>query len=58
MTIGDLTPVVSWVLEWGGRARVVEPEALRVRVVEELQHALQQYEATPSRPRKTTRTTR
>lgn len=58
MTIGDLTPVVSWVLEWGARARVIEPEALRVRVVEELQNALQQYEVTAHRPRKTTRNVR
>ena len=57
MTIGDLTPVVSWVLEWGARARVIEPEALRVRVVEELQNALQQYEVTARRPRKTIRNT-
>jgi predicted DNA-binding transcriptional regulator YafY len=55
MTIGDLTPVVSWVLEWGARARVIEPEVLRVRVVEELQQALQKYDVAMPRPRKAVR---
>jgi predicted DNA-binding transcriptional regulator YafY len=58
MTIGELTPVVSWVLEWGGRARVIEPEALRERVVEELQQALQKYGALAQRERRSTRSSR
>lgn len=49
MTVGDLKPVVSWVLEWGARARVLEPEPLRQRVVEELQSALQNYQVPPTR---------
>jgi predicted DNA-binding transcriptional regulator YafY len=46
MTIGNLNPVVSWVLEWGQRARVVEPQELIERVREELNAALQNYAAT------------
>jgi predicted DNA-binding transcriptional regulator YafY len=44
MTVGDLRPVVSWVLEWGGRARVVEPPELVESVRNELAHALRAYE--------------
>lgn len=44
MTVGNLTPVVSWVLEWGQRARVVEPPELADRVKEELSSALQRYQ--------------
>jgi predicted DNA-binding transcriptional regulator YafY len=44
MTIGNLNPVTSWVLEWGGRARVVEPQELVDRVREELSEALSGYE--------------
>jgi predicted DNA-binding transcriptional regulator YafY len=44
MTVGNLTPVVSWVLEWGKRARVVEPPELAERVREELEGALAQYD--------------
>ena len=58
MTVGDLTPVVSWVLEWGGRARVVEPEALRTRVIEEIQQALRQYGLAPQRAPKNRTSTR
>jgi predicted DNA-binding transcriptional regulator YafY len=43
MTVGNLTPVVSWVLEWGGRARVVEPPELIERVKGELEAALALY---------------
>jgi predicted DNA-binding transcriptional regulator YafY len=35
---------VSWVLEWGKRARVVEPPELAERVREELEGALAQYD--------------
>lgn len=43
MTIGSLTPLVSWVLEWGERARVIEPPELAERVVSELRRALARY---------------
>lgn len=43
MTVGNLTPVVSWVLEWGKRARVIEPPELAERVREELEGALAHY---------------
>jgi predicted DNA-binding transcriptional regulator YafY len=52
MTVGNLNQVVSWVLEWGARARVVEPEELADRVREELEGALALYLGTPKRPRK------
>jgi predicted DNA-binding transcriptional regulator YafY len=47
MTVGNLNPVVSWVLEWGPRARVVEPVELVERVKLELSEALARYK-TPS----------
>lgn len=43
MTIGNLTQVVSWVLEWGARAKVLEPPELIERVRAELQGALALY---------------
>lgn len=43
MTVGDLNQLTSWVLEWGKRARVIEPPELVVRVREELEGALAQY---------------
>ncbi len=43
MTIGNLTPVVSWVLEWGPRVRVIEPVELLERVKKELEEALALY---------------
>jgi predicted DNA-binding transcriptional regulator YafY len=43
MTVGDLTTVTSWVLEWGPRARVVEPPELVERVLTELSEALKGY---------------
>lgn len=49
MTVGNLTQVTSWVLEWGKRARVVEPPELVDRVREELAGALAHY---PKRVRK------
>jgi predicted DNA-binding transcriptional regulator YafY len=52
MTVGDLTPVVSWVLEWGGRARVVEPPELVERVRTELAQALSGYEPAPKRKKR------
>jgi predicted DNA-binding transcriptional regulator YafY len=43
MTVGNLNPVLSWVLEWGRRARVVSPPELVERVKEELARALDNY---------------
>jgi predicted DNA-binding transcriptional regulator YafY len=43
MTVGDLTQLVSWILEWGPRARVTEPPELVERVKQELEAALAQY---------------
>lgn len=43
MTVGNLNPVTSWVLEWGARARVVEPPELVARVRAELEGALAGY---------------
>lgn len=43
MTVGNLNPVVSWVLEWGARAQVVEPQELVERVEVELREALSLY---------------
>jgi predicted DNA-binding transcriptional regulator YafY len=39
----NLTPVVSWVLQWGPHARVIEPEQLRAQVVDELDRARARY---------------
>ncbi len=39
----SLEPIVSWVLEWGPHARVVEPRALAQQVARELKEALGQY---------------
>jgi predicted DNA-binding transcriptional regulator YafY len=39
----NMAPVVSWVLEWGPHARVVEPAELRASVVEELEGARRLY---------------
>jgi predicted DNA-binding transcriptional regulator YafY len=55
MTVGDLTQLVSWILEWGPRARVVEPPELAERVRIELETALAQY---PASKRDSARTAR
>jgi predicted DNA-binding transcriptional regulator YafY len=47
MTVGDLTELSSWVLNWGKMARVVEPEELVVTVQDELQQALAKYGSRP-----------
>lgn len=39
----DVTPVVSWVLEWGPHARVIEPVELRDAVIDELDRARALY---------------
>src|SRR5690606_31285684 len=48
MNVGNLTQHTSWVLEWGKRARVLEPQELIDRVTEELRGALDAY--APRRP--------
>ena len=54
MTIGNLTQVVSWVLEWGARVKVIEPAELIDRVRNELAGALALYPA-PSKGEKKTK---
>jgi predicted DNA-binding transcriptional regulator YafY len=44
MSLGDLEPVASWVLGFGGQARVIEPPELRAAVVKELKRATLRYE--------------
>src|ERR1700690_2660573 len=39
----SLAPVVSWILEWGPHAKVIEPAALIEQVVDELKGALGRY---------------
>jgi predicted DNA-binding transcriptional regulator YafY len=43
MQVADTTEVASWVLGFGETARVVEPEGLRSRVIDELKGALALY---------------
>lgn len=43
MTVGNLNPVVSWVHEWGPRAKVIEPEQLLRTVRRELEETLASY---------------
>lgn len=43
MVVGDLTEVTNWVLSFGSTARVIEPDELRSRVIEELKGALGLY---------------
>jgi predicted DNA-binding transcriptional regulator YafY len=52
MTVGNLNQVVSWVLEWGARVKVIEPEDLADRVREELEGALALYSESAKRGRK------
>jgi predicted DNA-binding transcriptional regulator YafY len=42
-TVANLEPLVSWVLEWGPHARVLEPSALADSVVSELEAARRNY---------------
>jgi predicted DNA-binding transcriptional regulator YafY len=39
----SLAPVVSWVLEWGPHARVIEPPELVAEVIRELDAARRGY---------------
>lgn len=43
MNVGDLSEVARWVLGFGDQARVVEPDALRERIMQELRGALSLY---------------
>lgn len=43
MVVGNLTPVVNWVLEWGSLATAVAPQELVDRVRDELAGALVNY---------------
>lgn len=43
MTVGNLNALTSWVLEWGERAKVIEPPELVERVKTELRNALRHY---------------
>ncbi|MDQ2642720.1 MAG: WYL domain-containing protein, partial [Myxococcota bacterium] len=53
LTIGNLLQITSWVLEWGKRARVVEPPELVEAVRAELEGALERYQGpTPTKARK------
>lgn len=52
MQVGNLVQVVSWVLEWGARAKVIEPPELVERVREELEGALAHYKDAKKAPRK------
>jgi predicted DNA-binding transcriptional regulator YafY len=55
MQVGNLLPVVSWILEWGQRARAVEPPELVERVQKELEGALSRYrDGKKSAPKKAT----
>jgi predicted DNA-binding transcriptional regulator YafY len=45
MTVGDTTELASWVLGWGRKATVIEPEALARDVATELAEALARYPA-------------
>lgn len=43
MTVGNLNQLTSWVLEWGARAKVIQPQELVERVKNELLGALSGY---------------
>ncbi len=42
-TCTNLLPVVTWILQWGPHAKVIEPEELVTSVVEELDRARRWY---------------
>lgn len=44
-TCSNLMPVVSWILQWGPHAKVIEPSELTAMVIDELERASQQYAA-------------
>jgi predicted DNA-binding transcriptional regulator YafY len=42
-TCTNLMPVVSWILQWGPHAKVIEPTELAATVIDELERARAQY---------------
>ncbi len=48
ITVSDTTEIGSWVLGWGGTARVVEPPKLVKSVTSQLQAALARYKKRPA----------
>jgi predicted DNA-binding transcriptional regulator YafY len=50
MTVGDTTELGSWVLGWGRKATVIEPETLARDVATELLQALARYPAVATAP--------
>jgi len=49
-TCANLTPVVSWVLEWGPHARAIEPPELVTSIIAELDAARRGYEGSAASP--------
>ena len=43
-TCTNLMPVVSWILQWGPHAKVIDPPELKGMVIDELERARDQYE--------------
>ncbi|HKQ69402.1 MAG TPA: WYL domain-containing protein, partial [Polyangiaceae bacterium] len=54
MTVGDLTELSSWVLQWGKTAKVIEPEELVRDIENELALALAKYRTDGAGTRKPT----
>lgn len=52
MQVGNLHQLTSWILEWGKRAKVIEPPELLERVQSELSAALAQYDEAPRRAKR------
>jgi predicted DNA-binding transcriptional regulator YafY len=44
MEVGNMTQLTSWILEWGKRAKVIQPPELVQRVKDELEAALGAYD--------------
>jgi len=44
-TCTNLIPVVSWILQWGPHAKVIEPRELAAMVIDDLERARAQYAA-------------
>jgi predicted DNA-binding transcriptional regulator YafY len=44
-TCTNLSPVVSWILQWGPHVKVIEPSELAAMVIDELERACAQYMA-------------
>ena len=48
-TCTNLLPVVSWILQWGPHAKVIEPAELAATIIDELERARAQYSSPPQR---------